>query len=720
VCSSCGHASDRDPVEGKLVYSANLNFCLPEAIEAGQAGCELYQWVVNRILALPFKKMKWEESPDAMEHVRFKLSAWSMLEGKHCPLDVLMFNQSNTLNTSTDVRLGKFEGWTAASDPSARYIKQRPYHQIVGSPESAKFAVDCFQTCLKTHGWCRTNQISHFYQARYPMDGTVLPDEVIMSEDIPTRLLAIDDDQVRLIETKDSLGNLAAQEVPLVGFITLSYCWGTIQPITLTYSSYGSLSRGISPSALPATLRDAVEVARTIGFRYIWIDCLCIIQDSDDDKAIEIARLAQYYRRASVTICAASATACTEGFLQPHPPSPLTTGPIQIPIKLQVPAASPGGYVDLVIETPELPIEPITLRAWTFQEALLSRRMLIYGVRQLSWSSVNSYAGVGGGITTLTDRMMPGPPESVAKGIYPIGSHTALPITTQWHTLVKEYTSRNMSYGADKLLAFSALAAHMMDVLREREPKNTRLIYAAGLLAGESEELQVFSWLEGLLWFPWAAVLARRAKEYRAPSWSWASIDGIINHNYERRYNQPLATVESYHVELAVPAAPFGAVTGGYIVLKAGVVGLGHLLDEGTAPACSMSWRFLDEAEDDKRLTNHESSPIWVHGRQVKEVKERHLVLMPDCPDDRDIIAKGIVEEAQSDDSARVVLIGLAYSSVQLLTRVVAAPGEPRGIVAERAIADDGVETFRRLGTFTMKCDPGFFSNAKHRTVNLV
>ncbi len=68
-------------------------------------------------------------------------------------------------------------------------------------------------------------------------------------------------------------------------------------------------------SALAQTIQDAISVAGRIGVQYIWIDSLCIIQDSAIDKDVEISAMDHIYQNAEFTLCAAGAEACTEGFL---------------------------------------------------------------------------------------------------------------------------------------------------------------------------------------------------------------------------------------------------------------------------------------------------------------------------------------------------------------------------------------------------------------------
>ena len=73
-------------------------------------------------------------------------------------------------------------------------------------------------------------------------------------------------------------------------------------------------------------LQDAVVVTRLLGLRYLWIDSLCIIQDSKSDWEEEGSKMDQVYKNAYVTLAATSATTSHDGFLQrtPAPENPIT------------------------------------------------------------------------------------------------------------------------------------------------------------------------------------------------------------------------------------------------------------------------------------------------------------------------------------------------------------------------------------------------------------
>lgn len=123
---------------------------------------------------------------------------------------------------------------------------------------------------------------------------------------LPTRVLDIgisdkDDVYIRLTERQKGT------------WISLSHCWGMEKHFTLTSST--ALAKSLNIQALPPTFRDAITVTRRLGYRYLWIDSLCILQDSRADWVAESSLMQEYYKYAMVTIAVDSAQGDHEGFL---------------------------------------------------------------------------------------------------------------------------------------------------------------------------------------------------------------------------------------------------------------------------------------------------------------------------------------------------------------------------------------------------------------------
>jgi hypothetical protein len=83
-------------------------------------------------------------------------------------------------------------------------------------------------------------------------------------------------------------------------YITLSHMWGT-EPqlqLTLTRSKLADFQRKIAIASLPAIFQEAVRITQLLGFQYIWIDSLCIIQDDMLDWQLEASKMAMVYGNA--------------------------------------------------------------------------------------------------------------------------------------------------------------------------------------------------------------------------------------------------------------------------------------------------------------------------------------------------------------------------------------------------------------------------------------
>jgi hypothetical protein len=117
---------------------------------------------------------------------------------------------------------------------------------------------------------------------------------------VPTRLLYVgESEDPRLIES--------VQEGIQEPYAALSHMWGDpsqLPPLRTILSKYEDMKIGVSMWELSKNFSDAVIVTRQLGLRYIWIDSLCIIQDSPTDWQKEAIMMHKVYRHAEVTIVA--------------------------------------------------------------------------------------------------------------------------------------------------------------------------------------------------------------------------------------------------------------------------------------------------------------------------------------------------------------------------------------------------------------------------------
>lgn len=286
---------------------------------------------------------------------------------------------------------------------------------------------------------------------------------------------------------------------------------------------------GFPEAKLYKTIRGATRTTRQLELPYLWVDALCIYQDSDIDKSVELSRMETYYTSATVTICASVASDCKQGFLQSRKEAATSTkrsysvGPIRIALRSE--DDTEGGHLYFVNEE-EPPEQPTTTRGWTMQESLMSRRLLIYETRKLYWSCANASAGCGGMNRVPEDRYS-GNEVSLVPNIDPIGDLLIRNARNMWQALLRQYTERRIGVAGDKLPVMSALVTHLVDL---GEMRGETFEYVVGMPISRGDDM---AWQNHLLWYPLDLSVTVRPEFYRAPSWSWAAVDGPVLPNVD-------------------------------------------------------------------------------------------------------------------------------------------------------------------------------------------
>jgi hypothetical protein len=104
-------------------------------------------------------------------------------------------------------------------------------------------------------------------------------------EDLPTRLIDVEPFEPRIKMTRGTKGT----------YIALSHCWGGHSHFTAKTSNVDEIMAGMAMECLPVNFRDAIIITRRLGFQYLWIDSLCILQDSKADWALESKDMGKIY-----------------------------------------------------------------------------------------------------------------------------------------------------------------------------------------------------------------------------------------------------------------------------------------------------------------------------------------------------------------------------------------------------------------------------------------
>lgn len=115
---------------------------------------------------------------------------------------------------------------------------------------------------------------------------------------------------------------------------------------------------------LPRSIWDAIKVTVGLGYCYLLVDSLCIIQDDDHEKAKEIALMPKIYRKAIVTIVASRANRAVDGFLQGIDVQSATELRFKLPFRC--PGSSTTGTVYLTKMRSVEASKPVDSRGWTF------------------------------------------------------------------------------------------------------------------------------------------------------------------------------------------------------------------------------------------------------------------------------------------------------------------------------------------------------------------
>ncbi|CAI6340578.1 unnamed protein product [Periconia digitata] len=340
------------------------------------------------------------------------------------------------------------------------------------------------------------------------------------SEFIPTRLL-----KLTVHESDCSFRVVSRSEVEAGShYLTLSHCWGTQEwdeKLILTQSNKSSLEQEQSISILPNTFKDAFEVLKRLGERYLWIDRFCIQQDSLDDWRVESACMKEVYSNSYLNIAALGSDNDSGGcFYNRHDFSDLCLATVQVCWK------SPHEPVTYRLRSTDASViaswrgEPLLERAWVLQERFLSPRVLYFGSRQVFWECHSLHASELQPSLSLRKHE----PSNLGKTLISLADYPETPQSQNnnndlfrgWYLLLKEYTKLDLTNANDKLVAVSAIAKRLQNLLE---------------LAGLNSEYLAGIWKQqlpySLLWYrvsgPGLTLSHECLKD--TPSWSWAAVD---------------------------------------------------------------------------------------------------------------------------------------------------------------------------------------------------
>ena len=273
---------------------------------------------------------------------------------------------------------------------------------------------------------------------------------------------------------------------------------------------------------LPRTFKDAIAITKELGYRYLWIDSLCIVQDSVEDWTQESGYMAQIYGNAMLNLAACGSSSDAGCFEVRDPRGHLAC-------KLF------GRNCNLYVAPSFAPFPahlPLFTRSWIIQERLLSRRNVYFGMGELYWECFDGVKA-----ETWPEGVSPDDEGVTGRRLYSVQDKTLfgrlfevlqclkynqaykeqdsfVEFVRLWSWLASTYSATKLTFVNDKIATMSGIVS----IIAQR----TSFEYIAGM------------WMPSLP----ATLLWQRSRNNSSPmvqtrwkgtpSWSWASIEGAI------------------------------------------------------------------------------------------------------------------------------------------------------------------------------------------------
>ncbi|PHH52483.1 hypothetical protein CFIMG_002716RAa3 [Ceratocystis fimbriata CBS 114723] len=398
-------------------------------------------------------------------------------------------------------------------------------------------------------------------------------------------------------------------------YATLSYSWGNSPEsasaqLKTTREMFDEYMNNIPFEQLPGTVKDAITVCCHLDIPYLWVDALCIIQDDCKDWEQEGSQMALIYKFSFATICAANTTSCHQSFLDRSRLAALeSSAPTLLNIPL-IPSTDPSqvqGYLSISkddenAKTLEMQYRDDinnsywASRGWVFQEQCLSKRLIIFGAPNVYFKSPSRAVKIEG----INQRVQ----QDIKLAFTKIADTKNLAkAATQWYGIAQRYQNKGLTVASDRLPALSGLANEFAYIMgfaaSDFVAGNWRQTFITDIsweqeqpqhnLSALIKQLEA-SALASQLRFPVSTdesniVRTDDTKTGIIPSWSWMR---DANQGGDCWWMPNVETYEpcqegarEWDVRTATPGSnPFGAITGGYIVLHGKLVSLSSCFED--------------------------------------------------------------------------------------------------------------------------------------------
>jgi hypothetical protein len=387
-------------------------------------------------------------------------------------------------------------------------------------------------------------------------------------------------------------------------YVTLSYCWGGPQDLTTSTATLNDRKSAIPISLLPPGLQDSISITRLLGFQYLWVDALCILQDSIKDKAAEIAKMAAIYRNASMTIAAANTSSVKNSFLRD----------IVLPATCELPFLNPDrspGTISLGAgDIASRDLEPLSTRAWTLQESLLSPRVLYFGNRDVTWKCLSELVNitkVNADYDKFDTYEYRRHPPFLDNFLFPdaeMFSRTTTRDTSDrfmerskggltqygvWTYIMEDYSRRSLSVQADRLPALAGIAGELQKMWQDT--------YIVGMWRK--------CFLQHLGWRAYDDRGAKLATNSQSPTWLWITAGFRVH--VEPYFKFECARIRDIDVHFAQPDASLGEILSGKIILEGEVSTLKDIEERQTSSWEHEHWDIQECVTLDRELGGEEN-----------------------------------------------------------------------------------------------------------------
>lgn len=506
------------------------------------------------------------------------------------------------------------------------------------SPASIDLARHWLDQCHSNHSACRTSQNSNERQ-------------------LPSRLIDVglqgSSPRPRLcVMAEGDAFNIDTQTF-WVPYLTLSHCWGKALIFKLTLENINELRCSLPMESLSRTFQDAILVTRLLGYRYLWIDSLCIIQDSAADWQQEAGRMSTVYGNSACTLAALGSSSADGCFKRRNP---LFRRPCRLlhtceadvyaygfePLS-SLPVGGEDDRADFTLDT-----MPLLKRAWVLQERMISSRILYFGSPGLYWECCETKASEfwpngRAHVNRFQENMAVKEAfSSTLRSDILTNSESRESFIRIWNWIVETYTSAGLTYQTDRAIALAGIASKVK--------WNTQMTYLAGLW----QELLP----EGLLWSCGRLSTTLPLMDRKSPTWAWLPLDApIITKEIRNGLNvaevRRLRTAKVVGIGVSTSRDPrpnMGEEEGASIKIRSLIRKLsGPVWNKveriwtayGVDEELDMKFSFLPDVELSGEMSlhflliqsaaykvKHHPSPPW--GSQYEdEVQEQGLVLLP-------------------------------------------------------------------------------------------